>query len=238
MTSWKPSAEQAFAQRRRRDRARHGGRRGRAARRRRSGRRASPVSSTAASAGKAPGISPSGSSLARQQAGVEPRVDQQPRPVQLEDERAVHDARDAEVGVRRVEGRLARQRDRRAGAPAAAAQRRGEDGERAEPRHTAPSWRRPSKSTMATAVARFRLRTWGLASGMRVESRRRAPSRIASGSPRLSPPKTSRSSGAVARPRCTTRGARPRSRAGARAGAPRRNASQLGVQRWRSTCGQ
>src|SRR5262245_20306054 len=51
--------------------------------------------------------------------------------------------------------------------------------------HTFPCWRRASYSTIATAVARFRLRTCSLASGMPKVASAYA-FRMAGGSPRLS----------------------------------------------------
>src|SRR5262245_21935 len=103
--------------------------------------------------------------LAREEARVEPRIDEEVRRVLLDDERTVHHTGHPEVRVGGVEARLARERYGRARAKESP--RAGhDDDEGPEPRHAVPSWRRPSKSTTATAVARFKLRTWGLARGI------------------------------------------------------------------------
>src|SRR5262249_43476759 len=122
---------------------------------------------------------------------MEPRIDEQVRRMLLDDERAVHHAGHPEVRVRCVEARLPCLGNGRARAQESGGTRH-EDDEGAEPRHAVPSWRRPSKSTTATAVARFRLRTCGLASGIAYRESACAL-RIASGRPLLSPPNTSRS---------------------------------------------
>ena len=75
--------------------------------------------------------------LADDEAGMEPGVDEEPRPVEVEDDRPVRDARDREVGVRGVVRRAAGDRER------GAAREQRDESER-EPHYTLPCWRSAS----------------------------------------------------------------------------------------------
>ena len=159
--------EQALAQRRRRDRARHGGGElvQRGARRSDRTRRSSPAPRPALARLRASdrAARPGASACRRGTTGRPAAASRAARGRTCRAPRGSRRDRrptgERSIGVAAGCGEQARQQS--------PAQRRGEDGERAEPGHAAPSWRRPSKSTTATAVARFRLRTCGLESGMR-----------------------------------------------------------------------